>query len=129
VSIQGPTVARVFFGAGIYFATINATMDASRARASAAAGRPTEPSSVQAFIAGAVARSIAATLMSPVAVVKTRAEWAKSDSPYARTLSGIRHIVRTDGAGALYSGLLPTLLRDVPFSGVYYMLYSRFKLW
>ena len=119
---------RVFFGAGIYFSTLSGIMDYGRAPAKESATAQT-PSTVRAFVAGATARTLAATLMSPVAVVKTRAEWATGESPYRGALSGMRHIAATEGFAALYSGLLPTLLRDVPFSGVYYALYTRFKNW
>ena len=128
---QGPTIARVFFGAGIYFSSLNGIMDITRGAASSASkDDPGWLTSVRAFAAGATARAIAATIMSPVSVVKTRAEWATAaDSPYKSTIGGMRHVARTQGVSALYSGLVPTIIRDSPFSGFYYMTYTQLRRW
>ena len=84
--------------------------------------------SARSFLAGFIARTLAATLLSPVAVVKTRMEWAgKGTLPYRSTLGGLVHIAKAEGVGALYAGLIPTLVRDSPFSGMYYMIYSKLK--
>lgn len=159
----GPTIARVFFGAGIYFTSIHAISDALKGvgsdskQQSVATPRyagegggagtsghaPPSPDqavqrsaeaggymsdSARTFVAGFSARTLAATLMSPVAVVKTRMEWrGASQLPYTSTVGGVTHIARTEGVSALYAGLIPTLVRDSPFSGVYYALYSRLK--
>lgn len=34
-------------------------------------------------------------------------------------------MVRQQGPSTLWRGIVPTLLRDVPFSGVYWMAYDR----
>lgn len=36
-------------------------------------------------------------------------------------------MVQIEGPKALWRGLLPTMLRDVPFSGIYWMGYERIK--
>lgn len=135
----GPTVARVFFGAGIYFSSIHAISDALKGRATgppgggggggAAALPPYVLSdSARTFVAGFSARTLAAALLSPVAVVKTRMEWTpRAGLPYRSTLGGVAHIARTEGVSALYSGLIPTLVRDSPFSGLYFTIYSQLK--
>ena len=120
-----PTIARVFLGAGVYFSCIHALRDALRDTQRLSDG-------AAAFLAGASARTLAASLLSPVAVVKTRMEWAGAERaaaplPYRSTLGGVRHIARVEGVGALYAGLLPTIVRDSPFSGVYYAIYSWLK--
>ena len=137
----------MFFGAGIYFTSINGIMDLTGGRVPGAGSRainsgngntassPPVPeagwvTSLRTFGAGATARAVAASIMSPVAVVKTRAEWgAAVGSPYRTTVGGIRHILRTQGVSALYAGLIPTIIRDSPFSGFYYMTYSFLKTW
>lgn len=153
----GPTIARVFFGAGIYFSSIHALSDALKSVGASegsggggteraqfrgegggagTSGPPVAPQPQQgalsdtarAFIAGFTARTLAATLLSPIAVVKTRMEWtAREALPYRTTAGGVAHIARAEGISALYAGLIPTLARDSPFSGVYYTIYSKLK--
>lgn len=36
-------------------------------------------------------------------------------------------MVQKEGSRALWRGLLPTMLRDVPFSGIYWMGYEKIK--
>jgi solute carrier family 25, member 38 len=42
-------------------------------------------------------------------------------------LHALRSMTRAEGARGLTAGVLPTLLRDVPFSGIYLMFYVRLK--
>jgi hypothetical protein len=151
-----PTIVRVFFGAGIYFVSLHSIADAlgvgdgggggsgtaghhAGASDSRGASSPSDAASarpsfagVRSFVAGVAARSVAAALMSPVAVVKTRIESTSrrdraAAPPYRGTAHAVLSIARTEGAASLYSGLLPTIARDAPFSGLYYAAYSRFK--
>jgi len=46
---------------------------------------------------------------------------------YRGTLDALRAVSRAEGLRGLTAGLLPTLLRDVPFSGLYFMFYERLK--
>lgn len=82
------------------------------------------------FLAGASARTLASSMMSPVAVVKTRAEFARvGDKTFQSSIRGMAHIYRTEGIAALYSGLIPTIIRDAPFSGIYFTAYSKINAW
>lgn len=40
---------------------------------------------------------------------------------------GVSNMVKREGPQALWRGLLPTMLRDVPFSGIYWMGYEKIK--
>lgn len=39
----------------------------------------------------------------------------------------LKGLIKQDGAVGLWKGLSPTLLRDVPFSGIYWMNYELIK--
>lgn len=39
----------------------------------------------------------------------------------------LKELVRQDGIAGLWKGLFPTLLRDVPFSAIYWMNYETIK--
>lgn len=75
---------------------------------------------------GMASRSIAAVLLIPVTVVKTRYE--SGIYAYQSITDALRHTYRNEGLRGLRSGLLPTMMRDVPFSGLYYMFFSQLKI-
>ncbi|KAH7646481.1 solute carrier family 25 member 38-like protein [Dermatophagoides farinae] len=83
------------------------------------------PSAIEAMTFGMMSRSIAAVLLIPVTVVKTRYE--SGSYAYQSIVDALRHTYRNEGLRGLKSGLLPTLMRDVPYSGLYYMFYSQMK--
>lgn len=75
------------------------------------------------FACGAGARGVATTIMLPLTVVKTRFEALRAHT-YSGTFSAVAQIVRAERLVGLYSGLGMTLLRDVPFSGLYLLFYE-----
>jgi len=78
------------------------------------------------LIAGSAARAIAASVISPLELFKTRLQ-ATSNFGFQDTLHGIRTMVSTEGPLTLWRGLGLTLWRDVPFSGVYWLGYEFVK--
>jgi solute carrier family 25 protein 38 len=60
--------------------------------------------------------------------VKTRIEGSSSSSsPYKHISQTFISIFRADGIGGLYAGVLPSILKDAPFAGIYLALYSNLK--
>jgi solute carrier family 25 protein 38 len=62
----------------------------------------------------------------PITVVKTRFE--SGVYGYSGVASALREIYRTEGLRGMTCGLIPTLFRDAPFSGLYLMFYTQTKL-
>ena len=46
---------------------------------------------------------------------------------YSGVWDGLRSIVRADGVRGLYAGLIPSLLKDCPYSALYLLLYTQCK--
>ncbi|KDO34231.1 hypothetical protein SPRG_19069 [Saprolegnia parasitica CBS 223.65] len=109
-----PTLLRVCGGAGLYFSTLH-QLDAQNLNV------------LGSFCAGAFARSFAGFVMSPLTVVKARMEWAAPSHDKGAILAEMRRMAAEHGIRGFYRGIIPTLLRDVPFSGLYVTLYSRLK--
>ena len=84
-----------------------------------------KPSPMLAICMGMTARSFAATVMIPVTVLKTRFESAVYN--YPRMSTALVQIYSREGLRGLTCGLLPTLVRDAPFSGLYLMFYTQLK--
>ncbi|GAA5856764.1 hypothetical protein JCM9279_006107 [Rhodotorula babjevae] len=93
-----------------------------------------------AFVSGAGSGMIAATLTNPFDVVKTRrqapsastkgaAARAAAAGDEARTLALLRHIVRTEGWAALWSGLTPRLAKVGPACGLMIGCYEGISGW
>lgn len=76
------------------------------------------------MVAGSVGGMVFWTLTYPVDVAKSRIQVTNSNEylvPY------ILKIVRTEGTGALYSGLYPTLLRTIPATATLFATYEYSK--
>jgi solute carrier family 25 protein 39/40 len=76
------------------------------------------------LIAGSLARTFSASIISPLEMFRTRLQALPTDgrpSPtYASTGRDMLALVRDKGVTILWRGLGPTLWRDVPFSGLYW---------
>ena len=48
---------------------------------------------------------------------------------YKGVFKALRAIKNAEGLRGLTSGLVPTLMRDVPFSGIYLMFYEKLKVY
>lgn len=59
-------------------------------------------------------------------VVKTRFE-VIGFSEYNNVTDAFRQIIMKEGFGGLMTGLKVSLIRDVPFSGIFYPIYGLFK--
>ena len=76
------------------------------------------------LVAGVAGRVVTASAMSPLELVRTKAMAAGSR---INVVTLLRREVAAHGVASLWRGLSPTLWRDVPFSGVYWMGYERLK--
>ncbi len=71
------------------------------------------------MVAGAAARCVAATAVSPIELLRTRLQFARRDEK----ASVVKDLIRGARQNPLdvtpyWRGLVPTLLRDVPFSSI-----------
>lgn len=78
------------------------------------------------LVAGSLARVLAAVVVSPIEMLRTRMQAAKStDKNVLRaTMLGIKEMVTNEGYHSLWRGLTFTLWRDVPFSALYWWGYE-----
>lgn len=75
------------------------------------------------LVAGGFARTLSATVVSPIELLKTRLQSVSSSSPseaLRNVLKGTREMVASQGIFSLWRGLVLTLWRDVPFSAIYW---------
>eukprot|EP00736_Rhodelphis_marinus_P011132 Rmarinus@m.11558 len=73
--------------------------------------------------AGVIARSVAVYVAAPMDLIRTVVQ----ADPAARVGPFLRKVVAERGVRSLWAGIYPTLLRDVPFSGIYWFLYEKLK--
>ncbi|KAF9120573.1 hypothetical protein BGW39_011265 [Mortierella sp. 14UC] len=88
--------------------------------------------SLAPLVAGGFARTVAATVISPLELFRTRMQSVHTDTKgnaglFRGVSQGIVAMVRTEGALSLWRGLAPTLWRDVPFSAIYWVGYENIK--
>ncbi|KAJ1973371.1 Carrier protein, mitochondrial, partial [Dimargaris verticillata] len=78
------------------------------------------------FVAGATARALSATVISPLELVRTRMQSSSSHN-LPVVVRGVATMVQSLGVWSLWRGLAPTLWRDVPFSAIYWTSYEAVK--
>jgi len=81
--------------------------------------------SLQTFMIGAISRASIATLLNPISVVKTRLEYG-AGTVYKRSVGKmLLDITKKEGSKGLFSGIVPTILRDAPFSGLNLLVFMK----
>jgi len=68
--------------------------------------------------AGSLSRAFAATVVSPLELIRTKSQ-AMNNPPSMGSM--FINQVRNSGVRSLWQGLSPTLFRDIPFSGIYWV--------
>lgn len=113
-----PSITRTVPGVGIYFGSVHwlksHVLDSN-----------SSPSALEAAAIGVAARTFAGTVMIPITVIKTRYESGSFN--YTRMSTALNDIYKVEGARGLCRGLIPTLFRDAPYSGLYLMFYTTAK--
>ena len=80
--------------------------------------------------AGSIARTAAATVVSPIEMFRTRMQARTGNTGkgvFVETLLGLRKLVYSEGYTSLWRGLTLTMWRDVPFSGIYWWGYETVR--
>eukprot|EP00049_Salpingoeca_infusionum_P026332 m.25094 g.25094 ORF g.25094 m.25094 type:complete len:360 (+) comp8678_c0_seq3:218-1297(+) len=75
-------------------------------------------------IAGSSARTLAVALVSPLELVRTKFQASRLVG-YSEVLSTVHSTVKQQGIHVLFRGLGTTLMRDVPFSAIYWFGYEK----
>jgi solute carrier family 25 protein 38 len=117
-----PSLLRCVPGVGLYFCSLDWLQTHFCKNSN---GFKSQPSAIQAVSFGLIARSFVGAVLIPVTVVKTRYE--SGIFSYGSISQALRHTYVSEGARGLMSGLVPTLMRDAPFSGLYFMFYSQLR--
>ncbi|XP_015357832.1 probable mitochondrial glutathione transporter SLC25A40 isoform X2 [Marmota marmota marmota] len=79
------------------------------------------------IVAGIVARFGAVTVISPLELIRTKMQSKKFS--YEELHRFVSKKVAEDGWISLWKGWVPTILRDVPFSAIYWYNYEILKKW
>lgn len=80
------------------------------------------------LVAGVFARALTTTLVSPIELVRTKSQAALTKTrPTMRAM--LTEELHRGGFLSLWRGVGPTLMRDVPFSAIYWTSYEYSKLW
>ena len=78
-------------------------------------------------MSGALSRSVSATLVTPLELLRTRLQASHGRSSFASVLEPLYSEVQATGISVLWRGLSATLWRDVPFSAIYFTGYEGGK--
>jgi len=101
--------------------------DPARARLERAGGRGSALAAVAPALAGMCARALTATAVAPLELLRTLA-MARTDARGQPMLGALRaEVARGGGVRTLWRGWVPTLVRDVPFSGLYWFSYEALR--
>ena len=73
-----------------------------------------------------MARTLQSIISNPIIIIKTRLE-VVGFNEYNSIADACGKIYTQEGLGGFFTGLKVSLIRDVPFSGVFYPIYNLFK--
>lgn len=131
-----PSVIRTGAGSALYFGLLNQmrqyaaripvdAVSASAAKAGGSSSSLPKLSNTANLAAGALARTTAGLIMSPVTVIKVRYE--SSFYAYTSLLGAVRDIAGKEGIRGFFAGFGATAVRDAPYAGLYVLFYEQAK--
>jgi solute carrier family 25, member 38 len=119
---------RTACGAGLYFLLLERVTRELNAKFPVSKDSSQTVQGASTFAVGAASRALAAAMLCPLTVVKTRMEYASiSGTTYTGVANALYTIGAKEGMKGLFSGLGSTLLRDAPFSGLNLVMYTQMR--
>ena len=119
---------RTACGAGLYFLLLERVTRELNAKFPVSKDSSQTVQGARTFAVGAASRALAAAMLCPLTVVKTRMEYASiSGTTYTGVANALYTIGAKEGMKGLFSGLGSTLLRDAPFSGLNLVMYTQMR--
>ena len=119
---------RTACGAGLYFLLLERVTRELNAKFPVSKDSSQTVQGARTFAVGAASRALAAVMLCPLTVVKTRMEYASiSGTTYTGVANALYTIGAKEGMKGLFSGLGSTLLRDAPFSGLNLVMYTQMR--
>ena len=85
-----------------------------------------ETNVVASLCAGAVGRVFAVMAVSPMEMARTKLQ-SKKTLRYSQLLRLVMDSIQREGVLSMWRGIGPTILRDVPFSALYWVMYEGLK--
>lgn len=83
------------------------------------------PNKLIPIVSGGIARVLAVTAISPIELIRTKIQSERLN--YSNVFKYVRSSIHEHGIQTLYRGWVPTILRDVPFSMIYWLNYEVAK--
>lgn len=77
------------------------------------------------LVAGCTARCFAVTVVNPLELIRTKMQSERMS--YLEVGQAFRQMIRQNGMRGLFKGLAPTIMRDAPFSSIYWTSYETYK--
>lgn len=77
------------------------------------------------IVAGSTARFLSVIAVNPLELIRTKMQSQKLT--YKETMNAVSNLLETNGLRGLWKGIAPTLVRDVPFSAIYWVSYESYK--
>lgn len=77
------------------------------------------------LVAGCSARCFAVTVVNPLELIRTKMQSEKMS--YREVGRAFKQMINQYGPRGFFKGLLPTIMRDAPFSSIYWTSYETYK--
>lgn len=125
-----PSAMRTSVGSALYLTSLNGLRSlystSSGSGGTVGSSKLPKLSMVNNLITGGIARGVIGVVTMPITVVKVRYE--STIYQYKSIGESVRLIWRHEGLRGFFKGVLPTVARDAPYSGLYVLLYEQFKV-
>lgn len=105
----------------IYFTTY----EQLKAKFVKSSSNPAKYATIISLTSGGLARMVAVAVVSPVELIRTKMQAQKM--PLIEVRKAVKITLKAEGVIGLWKGVGATLLRDVPFSSVYFPLYEYLR--